>query len=162
MLVCVSIARGGAWSHPAANRRVSAPDFRLKDSTGAAIQLSAFRGKVVLLDFWATWCHGCQLEIPWYVEFEKKYKDQGLVVIGVSMDDDGWKSVRPYLAQKHLNYPVVIGSQSLAARYGLESMPLTLLIDRSGKIADSHAGVVDRDVWEQEIQTLLEKGRASR
>ncbi len=103
----------------------------------------------------ATWCHGCKIEIPWYMEFQNKYKTSGLAVIGVSMDDDGWKSVRPFLQEKKLNYPVVIGTQNLGKLYGVDSMPVTLLIDREGKIADSHSGMVDKNSFEREIRTLL-------
>src|SRR5438270_2690708 len=84
--------------------RKTAPDFTLSDATGASIRLSDYKGKVVLLDFWATWCHGCNIEIPWYMEFQQKYKDKGLSVIGVAMDDDGWKSVRPFSDEKKINY----------------------------------------------------------
>jgi cytochrome c biogenesis protein CcmG/thiol:disulfide interchange protein DsbE len=117
--------------------------------------LSNYKGKVVLLNFWATWCHGCKLEIPWFMEFQKEYKRRGLAVIGVSMDEDGWKSVKPYIREKQLNYRVVIGNADLAKQYGLESMPMTLLIDRHGKIAASHAGVVDREAFASEIRALL-------
>ena len=119
------------------------------------MSLSAYKGKVVLLDFWATWCHGCQIEIPWYVEFQNRYKDRGLSAIGVSMDDDGWKSVRPFLQQNKLNYPVVIGNQGLAKQYGVDALPVTLLVDRDGKIVHSHAGMVDKSSFEHEIQALL-------
>jgi peroxiredoxin len=135
--------------------RKSAPDFNLSDSKGASIRLSDYKGRVVLLDFWATWCHGCKTEIPWYMEFQNKYKARGLAVIGVSMDDDGWKSVRPFLQENKLNYPVVIGTEDLGKLYGVESMPVTLLIDRDGKIADSHSGMVDKNNFENEIRTLL-------
>ena len=139
---------------PEAQRKM-APDFTLTDATGRTITLSAYKGKVVLLDFWATWCGGCKVEIPWYVAFDKKYRSHGLAVIGVSMDEKGMKVVKPFLAQKNMEYPVVIGSQALARQYNLESMPLTLLIDRGGRIAVSHAGIVDKDNFESHIKALL-------
>src|SRR5690242_3085639 len=139
---------------PKAQRKI-APDFTLTDATGQTITLSAHKGKVVLLDFWATWCGGCKVEIPWYVEFDKKYRDRGLAVIGVSMDDEGMKVVKPFLAQKNIEYTVVIGNEALAKKYNLDSMPLTLLIDRNGRIAVSHAGVVNKDDFESYIKTLL-------
>jgi peroxiredoxin len=137
--------------------RKAAPDFTLNDSKGFPLKLRDYKGRVVLLDFWATWCHGCKIEIPWYMEFQRKYKGRGLAVIGVSMDDDGWKSVRPFLREHQFNYPVVIGNQYLAKVYGVDSMPVTLLIDRQGKTADSHSGVVNKDGFEREIQTLLQE-----
>lgn len=142
-----------------ANARKTAPDFTLADANGGTVQLSEYKGRVVLLDFWATWCHGCKTEIPWYTEFESRYKDRGLAVVGVSMDADGWKSVKPFIAENKMNYAVVIGNEALAGRYSVTNMPVTLLIDRNGKIADSHSGVVDRAAWEQEIQELLSEGQ---
>jgi len=144
----------------AANSRKAAPDFTLSDSKGAPIRLSAYKGNVVLLDFWATWCGGCKTEIPWYLEFENRYKSSGLAVIGVSMDGS-WKTVEPFLKQEKVNYPVVIGSDDLAKLYGVSQMPMTLLIDRDGKIADSHVGVVNKDAFESEIRTLLHESAKS-
>ncbi|MGA2412829.1 MAG: TlpA disulfide reductase family protein [Candidatus Sulfotelmatobacter sp.] len=111
---------------------------------------------MVLLNFWATWCDSCKQEIPWFMQFESKYKESGLTVLGVSMDDDGWKAVRPFLQEKKLNYPVVIGSESLGKLYGLNAMPRTVLIDREGKIALAYEGVVNREGCEKEIQALLQ------
>lgn len=152
ILIWPTVVPGNASTTSA---RRSAPDFALQDSNGEMIKLSDYKGKIVLLDFWATWCHGCQIEIPWYMEFQKKYKERGLVVIGVSMDDDGWKSVKPFLKDHNLNYPIVIGSENLGHQYGVDSMPVTLLIDRDGQIAESHAGMVDKDSFEGDIRTLL-------
>jgi peroxiredoxin len=148
---------------PEASRK-TAPGFSLADANGKPIDLSDYRGKVVLLDFWATWCGGCKLEIPWYMEFDKKYRQQGLAVIGVSMDEDGWTAVKPFLARKTdpetggntaMKYAVVIGSDQLAKEYNLTSMPMTLLIDRQGKIALSHTGVVNKSDFEGHILQLL-------
>jgi cytochrome c biogenesis protein CcmG/thiol:disulfide interchange protein DsbE len=138
--------------------RRAAPAFSLKNQNDATVGLAQLQGKVILVNFWATWCHGCKQEIPWYMEFAEKYKDAGLVVIGVSMDEDGWKSVKPFVEEKKLNYSVVIGSEELGNRYGgVDSMPVSVLIDRAGRIADSHSGVVDKGPWEQEIRQLLQE-----
>ena len=139
------------------NARKMAPSFSLIDAAGAPVRLSDYKGRVVLLNFWATWCHGCKTEIPWYMEFQKNYTRRGLTVIGASMDDDGWKIVKPFVKAKKLNYPVVIASDALAKEYGLGAMPMSVLIDRNGRIADSHSGVVDQSAWEAEIRKLLDE-----
>lgn len=143
------------------NGRTRAPDFTLSDANDKQVKLSGLKGKVVLVNFWATWCHGCQIEIPWFVEFQKKYEDRGLVVVGISMDDDGWKSVRPWLAEKMVNYPIVIGNEALGKEFGLDAMPLTVLVDRNGKIADVHSGLVNKFATAQKIRSLLEEKLAS-
>ncbi len=142
--------------------RKAAPGLTLNDSKGTAIKLSDYKGNVVLLDFWATWCHGCKVEIPWYVEFQNKYKESGLSVIGVAMDDDGWKSVTPFLEEEKINYPIVIGTSELAKPFGVDALPVTLLIDRDGKIADSHTGLVDKTEFEKEIQILLKESASKK
>jgi cytochrome c biogenesis protein CcmG/thiol:disulfide interchange protein DsbE len=141
----------------AASERKAAPNFSLDDSQGKTLRLSDFRGKVVLLDFWATWCHGCKTEIPWFMEFHKKYESDGLAVIGVSMDDDGWKAVKPFVTDWKIPYPIVVGNQELGKLYSVESMPVTLLIDREGRIAATHAGVVQKGAFEEEIKSLLQE-----
>ena len=148
----------------AKDKRVAAPDFTLNDADGKPITLSQLKGKVVLLDFWATWCGGCKIEIPWYIEFDKKYRGQGLAVLGVSMDEDGWKAVKPFLARGKdeetggnmaMQYPIVIGNDDIARKYGLQTLPVTLLLDRDGKIAVAHRGLVDKDNFENNIRSLL-------
>jgi len=134
--------------------REAAPTFRLINSEGAPVSLSQYKGKVVLLDFWATWCTGCKVEIPWYMQFSTKYNGDGLVVLGVAMDDT-WKPVRPFVKEKKMNYPVVLGNKEIAKQYRLTSMPKTLLIDRNGRIAYSFTGIVDRDKFESELKSLL-------
>lgn len=142
---------------PTASRK-PLPEVALTDSKGAPVNLSAYNGRVVLLDFWATWCEGCKEEIPWFMEFQNKYGQKGLAVVGASLDDDGWKSVKPYLRQHGINYRIVIGTLESAKQFGVgKGMPVTLLIDRNGKIADIHPGMVDKDAFEREIQTLLKE-----
>jgi peroxiredoxin len=141
----------------AAQDRTPAPAFTLSDATGAPIALSAYKGHVVLLDFWATWCTGCKVEIPWYIEFQRKYARQGLASIGVAMDEEGWQKVRPYLQTHPINYPIVLGSPTLVQPYKITNLPVTLLIDRDGRVADVHAGMVVKDRWEQEIRQLLKE-----
>ncbi|MEO8052505.1 MAG: TlpA disulfide reductase family protein [Acidobacteriota bacterium] len=140
--------------------REPAANFTLTDSNGAKITLASLKGKVVLLNFWATWCGPCQIEIPWFIEFNKVYKSRGLAVVGVSMDEDGWKSVKPYLAAKKIDYPIVIGTEDVAKAYGgIDSLPSTFMIDREGKIAFAHNGLVGKDTYEMEIRSLLGGGK---
>jgi len=136
----------------------SAPDFSLEDNNGARIRLSEYKGKVVLLNFWATWCPPCKAEIPWFEEFQRTYANQGLVVIGISMDEDGWKVVRPYMQAAKINYRVAIGDDALAQKFGgVESLPETLLIDREGSVVARHVGIVSKSDYESEILHLLKK-----
>lgn len=136
--------------------RKTAPDFTLKDSNGTQVKLSDYRGKVVLLNFWATWCGPCKIEIPWFMEFEQKFKDQGFAVLGVSMDEDGWEAVKPYLEQRKINYRVLMGDDSVGNLYGgIDSLPSTFVIDRDGKIASVHIGLVGKRDYQDEIEHLI-------
>jgi peroxiredoxin len=137
--------------------RHPAPEFQLRDPAGKKVNLKQYRGKIVLLDFWATWCHGCKEEIPWFADFERKYSAKGLRVIGVSLDGDGWKVVRPFLAGADIPYRIVLGDDAVAKQYGIENMPDTFLIDRHGKIAASYTGMVDRANVEDNIRAMLSK-----
>jgi thiol-disulfide isomerase/thioredoxin len=109
----------------------------------------------VLLDFWATWCHGCKEEIPWFVEFDQRYRAKGLVVIGVSLDDDGWKVVKPFIGTARIPYRIVLGDEVTSRAYGIQNMPDTFLIDRQGKIAATYSGVVEKENVEQNIRAML-------
>jgi cytochrome c biogenesis protein CcmG/thiol:disulfide interchange protein DsbE len=137
------------------DQRKAAPEFALQDSSGKAVSLKDYRGKVVVLDFWATWCHGCKEEIPWFSEFNRKFAAQGLSVIGVSMDDDGWKVVKPFIETAKVPYTILLGDDTTGKSYGTESMPDTFLIDRDGRIAAVYRGLVDRDDIEANIKTML-------
>src|SRR5579864_683891 len=129
-----------------------APDFNLPQLNGQTLQLSSYRGKVVLLDFWATWCVPCRAEIPHFVELQQKYGDRGLQIIGVSMDDSP-EPVRDFYQQFHMNYPVVMGNAKIGESYGgLLGLPITFLLDRGGRITAKHIGATDAAVFEKEIQ----------
>jgi peroxiredoxin len=137
--------------------RHKAPDFALKDADGKLVHLADYRGKVVLLDFWATWCGPCKIEIPWFEEFQRQHQGKGFAVIGVSMDDDGWEVVKPFLTRLKVNYRVLIGNDHTAQLYGgIDALPTTFLIDREGRIAAVHVGLVDRKEFENGIEKLLE------
>jgi peroxiredoxin len=144
--------------------RKPAPAFSLTDERGTAVTLADYRGKVVLLNFWATWCGPCQIEIPWFIEFEQKYKDRDFAVLGVSFDDDGWKSVRPYIAAHKINYRIMIGTEKMSQLYGgVDSLPTTFIVDRQGRIAAQHVGLVDKSDYQNEILKLLDdQKRAAR
>lgn len=138
--------------------RKPAPEFSLKDSNGREVKLSEYKGKVVLLNFWATWCGPCKIEIPWFVDFEQKFKDRGFAVLGVSMDEDGWESVKPYIEDRKINYRMVIGNDEVADLYGgVSSLPTSFMVDQNGRIASVHVGLVSKSVYQNEIEQLLDK-----
>jgi peroxiredoxin len=138
--------------------RKPAPNFSLQDATGKTLKLSDLKGKVVLLNFWATWCGPCKLEIPWFEDFQTTYKDKPFTVVGVSMDDDGWKAVKPYISSAKMNYPVVVGNDKMADSFGgVDAMPTTFIIDKNGNIAASHTGLVSKEDYRQEILALMGK-----
>jgi peroxiredoxin len=139
---------------PVSERKI-APELALEDSSGSPVRLNDYRGKIVVLDFWATWCHGCKEEIPWFSEFHRKYGDKGVSVVGVSLDEDGWKVVKPFIKAMAVPYRIVLGNDSTAKQYGIGNMPDTFLIDRDGRIAATYVGLVDRENIEKNIQELL-------
>ncbi len=133
-----------------------APDWRLTSLDGKAIKLSDFKGKVVVLNFWATWCPPCRREIPDFVALQKQYADKGLVIIGVSLDEGGAAVVKPFVKKIGINYPVVMGDQKTIAAYGgIQVVPTTFIIDKTGKVAAQHEGGADRATFESEIKPLL-------
>ncbi len=136
--------------------RNPAPEFALKDADGKVLRLSDYRGKVVLLDFWATWCGPCKIEIPWFMDFERRYKDRGFAVVGVSMDEEGWPAVKPFIQELAINYRIVLGDDATSRNYGgVDALPTTFIIDREGKIAAVHIGVVSKRDIQDGIEKLL-------
>lgn len=134
-----------------------APDFVLPQLDGTPLRLSDYRGKVVLLDFWATWCDPCREETPHFVKLQREYADRGLQIIGVSMDDTS-EPVRDFYQQFHVNYPVVRGSAKTGEAYGgVLGLPIAFLLDREGRIVAKHVGPTEADTFEREIAALLSK-----
>ena len=111
----------------------------------------------MLLDFWATWCGPCKVEEPWFKEFEQTYKDRGFSVIGISMDEDGWEAVKPYIRDHKINYRILVGTAAQIDELygGMEAWPTTFLIDRAGNIAAKHVGIAWKSEFEDAIRMLL-------
>src|SRR5262245_9949544 len=140
-----------------ANAKPANMNFTLKDIEHKDVKLASLKGKVVLLDFWATWCGPCKIEIPWFIEFQNKYGKQGLQVVGVSVDDTQAK-LKPYVAQMKMNYPVLQGldHDDIQDAYGpLIGIPVTAIISRDAKICLKRAGLHSKDAFENQIKALL-------
>jgi peroxiredoxin len=119
-----------------------APDFALERLDGKTIHLSDFRGKAVLLNFWATWCGPCKIEMPWFVDFQKQYGAQGLQIVGVAMDDASKEDISKFAKDMGVNYPILIGKEAVGDQYGgVPALPETFLIGRDGKIVDKIIGL---------------------
>ncbi len=142
----------------------AAPDFELKTIDGKTVRLSDYRGKAVLLNFWATWCPPCKIEMPWFVDLQKQYGEQGLQVIGVSVDDDAEKNadkIAEFAKQMNLNYVVVLGNEKVSDQYGgVEGLPTTFYIDRNGKIVGYVQGLVSHSEIEDNVKKALGPGSA--
>jgi thiol-disulfide isomerase/thioredoxin len=135
----------------------AAPEFVRTDLQQRRVDLRAYRGRVVLLTFWATWCAPCQVEMPRFVAWQRQYGPQGLQIIGVSMDDDAGP-VRRLMGRRHVNYPVLMGDVKLAELYGgVLGLPVTFLIDRQGVVAARFHGETDLDAMERRIGKLLKR-----
>lgn len=132
----------------------TAPDFSLSTIDGSTLTLSDYKGKVVILDFWATWCPPCRKEIPGFIELYDEYKDKGLVIIGVSSEDIN--KLKKFSGDNGINYPIAIGNREVAQAYGgIQYIPTTFIIDKEGKIVGKHVGFVEKAVFEGEIKELL-------
>ncbi|NQV15421.1 TlpA family protein disulfide reductase [bacterium] len=128
-----------------------APDFTLTDTNGEEISLSDFKGKVIIVDFWATWCGPCRMEIPSFIELQKQYGDD-VVILGVSLDKGGPSAVLPFAEKNGINYPIVYGNNSVTQAYGgIRGIPTTFVIDREFNIQRKYVGYTKHDVFEKDI-----------
>lgn len=140
-----------------ASKPQTAPDFTLHSLDGKPLTLSSYRGKVVLLDFWATWCTPCRAEIPRFIDWQQKYGEQGLVVLGISMDDSSRDAVN-FARELKINYPVAMGTTQVADSYGgVLGLPVNFLLARDGRIAAKYVGATDLATLEQQIVEQLAK-----
>lgn len=145
-----------ADSAPRATTSQLSPAWELKGVDGKTVKSSDFAGKVVILDFWATWCGPCRMEIPGFIELQKQYADTGLVVIGVSLDQDGASAVKPFVEKMGINYPIVLGDENVVSAFGgVEGIPTTFIIDRAGNIVRRHVGYASKAEFEADIKPLF-------
>ncbi len=148
---------GGRTIGCAANARPAKLDFTLKDMYGRDVKLADFKGKVLLINFWATWCGPCQAEIPAFVDLQNKYKKQGLEVVGISVDDE-MKQLEPFAKEFNVNYPLLVGRDrdDVTEAYGpMAGIPVTVLVGRDGRMCYRRLGLADPEQVEREIKSLL-------
>ena len=136
-----------------------APDFELETLDGKKVKLSDYRGKAVLLNFWATWCQPCKIEMPWLIEFQNKYRDQGFEIVGVAMEDTEKPKIESFLKEMKVNYVVLLGKESVGEQYGgVVGLPTTFYIGRDGTIVEQHAGLIGKPEIEEHIKKAIATG----
>ncbi len=149
--------RSGAGSVPRLTQSTVAPDFSLESLDGKTLRLSDLRGKAVLLNFWATWCGPCKIEMPWFVDLQKQYGSQGLQIVGVAMDDASKEDIGKFAKDMGVNYPILIGKESVGDQYGgVPALPETFLISRDGKIVDKIIGLRGKADIEEAVKKALD------
>lgn len=137
-------------------RGAPAPDFELASLDGRKVKLSDYRGKAVVLNFWATWCSPCKVEMPWFVDLQKKYGNEGLVVLGIAMDDSDNAKIAQFASEMGVNYPVLLGTDKVSDQYGnVQFLPTTFYIDREGRIIGKGTGLLGRGEIEENVQKAL-------
>jgi thiol-disulfide isomerase/thioredoxin len=133
-----------------------APNFALKTAAGQTVELRKLAGKVVVVNFWATWCGPCRMEIPGMLEVYKKYKGKGLEIVGVSLDQKGWSVVTPYVEKTKIDYPIVLGTEQVVSDYGnFQAIPTTFVVDKKGNIVGEHTGSMSKEAFEKMVAPYL-------
>jgi len=151
-----AVARGGSVKRGEFKGQ-PAPDFSLQSLEGKPVRLADYRGKAILLNFWATWCQPCKIEMPWFEELQKQYGPHGLQVVGIAMDDAGKEEIAKFVKQMGVSYPILIGTESVGDAYGgVQYLPSTFFIDRDGKVVNRVFGLVSRSEIEDDIKLALE------
>lgn len=147
--------RAGSGRAPGVSKVTAAPDFTLESLDGQNVRLSDLRGKAVLLNFWATWCVPCKIEMPWLVDLQNKYGSQGLQIVGVAMDDSSKEDIAKFAKDMGVNYPVLLGKNAVADEYAVPAMPESFFIGRDGKIMDKIIGLRSKSDLEDAVKAAL-------
>ena len=133
-----------------------APNFALATADGKTVELEELKGRVVVINFWATWCSPCRAEIPGMLEVYEKYKGDGLEIVGISLDRGGWKTVAPFVERMGINYPVVLGGGEVVRKYGgVQAIPTTFIVDKGGYVVNGHMGYLSKEDLEEMVKGLL-------
>lgn len=158
LLICaMTVIALSNFGQQAASQQEPAPDFTSKDISGRTVRLSDYKGKVVLLNFWATWCAPCRAEMPDLVKLQNEYQSKGLQVVGMTYPDYTRAGIRSIAKRLRLNYPILLGSRDLADHYGVgEVMPTTIVIDREGRVRARILGILEPDEFERSVKPLLQ------
>jgi peroxiredoxin len=154
--ICLLVPLSGQSAPGVAGQTAVMPEWSLKDVKGKTVRTADFKGKVVILNFWATWCGPCRAEIPNFIALQKQYEKQGLVIVGLSVDEDGADVVKLFAQRLGMNYPVVLADQKIQEAFGgIEAVPTTFIIDHDGRVLKKHPGFTDKDAFQKEIEPLL-------
>ena len=151
--VLITFSYASVWG-----QQIKAPEFELRDVNGRTVRLSDYQGKVVLINFWATWCPPCRAEMPDLVKLQREHRQKGLQIIGITYPPEQKDRVRRFARSLKVNYPIILGTRQLKARFSSdETLPLTIVIDRDGKVSNIIVGILLREEFDEKIKPLLMK-----
>jgi thiol-disulfide isomerase/thioredoxin len=154
LLVVFFVVGGNAQSL----KRQKAPNFSLSSQNGKVIELAKLKGKIVLLNFWATWCPPCRAEIPDFIDVYSTYKSKGFEIVGIALDEEGWDKVAPFMKEAKINYPIVLGSRDITQAYGgIDGIPTTFIVDRDGNIVGQQVGILTKSALIKVLKKYLKK-----